>query len=275
MNILMNYNFLYGIPAIFLMTMVFTPAFAGTPLTIDTADLFENESHISAKINVFENIPPLVDCPACSGAFGTGVITTGTLAVTTTHPGVYDSELQLADNPMDPGSSSIEHNHYVNLMNPANQGCIDAVMSMPAPAAVFEIDTISFQSPGIAMWPENMYKIWEVPKASPPGVYTDALTGSDLDYVLGSLTGTGFGDYVVVAFDLLPIFTGPNLDAVCVLVRDLGEAEINPLVKIGGAILQIDTTTLLVSGMSTTAFWILPILVSAASIGIVLVRKKF
>ena len=252
----MKYNFLYGIPAILLMTIVFTPAFAGSPLDIESADLFEGQTIVSAKINVFENI--IIG----GGAFGTGVVTDGTLVVTTTHPGVLDSETQA--NAADP----IQHNHYVNLINfnnPQNGVCQGV-------NANFEVDTISLESPGIAMWPENMYKIWEIPKTSPPGEYHDALTGAQLDFVLGSLTGTPFGDYQVVSFTLVPALP----DTVCVVLVD-GPfmADINPLMKVAGELLQIDTTALMISGMSTSAVWLLPIVVSAAGIGMVLVRKKF
>jgi len=254
----MKYNFLYGIPAVLLMTMVFTPAFAGSPshLTLDSADIFENAIEISAKINVVGNIPAL---PA--GAFGTGVVTTGTLVVTTTHPGVLDSETQA--NAADP----IQHNHYVNLINfgdPQNPVC-------QAAAATFEVDTISFESPGIAMWPENMYKIWEIPKASPPGEYHDALTGDQLDFVLGNLLGTPFGDNQVVSFQLVPALP----DTVCVVVEELLTAEPHPLIKVAGELLQIDTTALMISGISTSAVWLLPVVVSATGIGLVLIRKKF
>jgi len=257
----MKYNFLYGIPAVLLMTMAFTPAFAGSPshLTLDSADLFENGLEISAKINVAGNIPPLT--PA-GGAYGTGVVTTGTLVVTTTHPGVLDSETQGGDE-----TNPIQHNHYVNLINfgdPQNPVC-------QAAGATFEVDTISFESPGIAMWPENMYKIWEIPKASPPGEYHDALTGDQLDFALGNLLGTPFGDNQVVSFQLVPALP----DTVCVVVEELLTAEPHPLIKVAGELLQIDTTALMISGISTSAVWLLPVVVSAAGIGIVLVRKKF
>jgi len=44
---------------------------------------------------------------------------------------------------------------------------------------------------------------------------------------------------------------------------------------IGGVINPIDTTVLLVAGIQTNFTWIIPIALSAAGIGVVLVRKKF
>jgi len=267
----MKYNFLYGIPAILLITIVFTPATAGPCntlgyLDLTSADLFENPSLVSAKINVCDTIPAL---PA--GAFGTGVLTDGTIVVTTTHPGVLDSETQANIN--DP----IPHNHYVNLKNlqiPPNPQALTPTCL--AAGATAEVDTISLQSPGIAMWQGNMYKIWEIPKSSPPGQYTDALSGAQLDFTLGSLTNLPpFLDYSVVSFTLVPALQ-ENPPTVCVVVQQvLFENPINPLTKIAGEILSIDATALMISGMSTSAVWLLPVVVSAAGIGMVLVRKKF
>jgi len=49
---------------------------------------------------------------------------------------------------------------------------------------------------------------------------------------------------------------------------------LSPSLPIGGEIIPIDTTALLLSSVQGTSMWIIPIVISAAGIGLVLVRKK-
>jgi len=250
----MKNNLLFGLPVVLLLTMVFTPVYAPGHffLSIDSAEIFENSGFISAKINVAGNIP------IGTQAFGTGVVTTGTLAVTTTHPGVLDSETQNGNK-----DNAIQHNHYVNLnIPPLDAGC---------QGATADVANISFESPGIAMWPENMYKIWEVPKASPPGEYHDALTGSgtdvdpgdQLDFELGNILGTPFGDNQVVSF-----FLSVGDSTVCVSVDQFHTAEPQDLFKVGGETIRIDTTSLLLAAASSTSALMITVTIAALGIGV-------
>ena len=77
--------------------------------------------------------------------------------------------------------------------------------------------------------------------------------------------------FTVISFSLIPDLP----TTVCVVVAEVFEAELNPLTKIAGELLQIDATALVVSGFSATAVWLLPIVVSALGIGAVIIRKKF
>ena len=119
----MKNNLLFGLPVVLLLTMVFTPVYAPGHffLSIDSAEIFENSGFISAKINVAGNIP------IGTQAFGTGVVTTGTLAVTTTHPGVLDSETQNGNK-----DNAIQHNHYVNLNIPPLDAGVKRARPKPA-----------------------------------------------------------------------------------------------------------------------------------------------
>ena len=47
-----------------------------------------------------------------------------------------------------------------------------------------------------------------------------------------------------------------------------------PTPPVGGNIIPIDTTSLLLAGGQTTMVWLIPVLVSVAVIGFFLVRKK-
>ena len=47
------------------------------------------------------------------------------------------------------------------------------------------------------------------------------------------------------------------------------------VIPIGGELLPIDTTALLLAGFQTNLAWIIPVALSAVGIGVILVRKKF
>ena len=83
----------------------------------------------SAKINTKASIPK----DGSGGAFGYGVLTSGTIIVSTTHPGVLDSETQNG-NP----DSPIFHNHYLQLGSDPLCGTDPAVL----------LNTLTLGSPG-------------------------------------------------------------------------------------------------------------------------------
>jgi hypothetical protein len=236
-----------------------TTAFAGvTPpyLNIQSSTIFENPTDVSVKINVVSD--PIPTGPGF--AHGTGALTDGTLIVTTTHAGVLDSETQGGD-----GNNPIPHNHYVNLISTVDDPTIGNDCSDQGASA--RVGSLSFESPGIAMWQANMYKIWEVPKASPPGLYHNALTTLPQDFVLGDLAVPG---YQTVSFSLN--LGGPG--EVCVFVAQTNKATLEDLIKVGGELLSIDSATLLLAGLQSSVIWMVPAMAGIAGAGVYFVRAR-
>ena len=236
-----------------------TTAYAGVIppyLNIQSSTIFENPSEVSVKINVLSD--PIPTGPGF--AHGTGALTDGTLIVTTTHSGVLDSETQGGD-----ANNPIPHNHYVNLVSTVDDLSIGNDCDDQGASA--RVGSLSFESPGVVMWQANMYKIWEVPKASPPGQYHNALTNDQQDFVLGDLAVPG---YQTVSFSLS--LGGPG--EVCVFVAQVNKATLEDLIKVGGELLSIDSAALLLAGLQSSAIWMMPALVGIAGVGVYFVRAK-
>lgn len=237
-----------------------TTVYAGLPdyLTILSSTIFENPTEVSVKINVLTD--PIPTGPGF--AHGTGALTDGTLIVTTTHAGVLDSQTQGGD-----ANNPIPHNHYVNLENTVDDPTFGSDCSDRGATA--RVESLSFESPGIAMWQANMYKIWEVPKASPPGLYHDALTTDQQDFVLGDLAVPG---YQTVSFGLSLGAPGE----VCVFVVHTNKATLEDLIKVvvGGQLLSIDSAALLLAGLQSSAIWMVPAMAGIAGAGVYFVRAK-
>lgn len=236
-----------------------TTAYAGVIppfLDIQSSTIFENPTEVSVKINVLSD--PIPTGPGF--AHGTGALTDGTLIVTTTHAGVLDSETQGGD-----ANNPIPHNHYVNLIGTVDDPSIGNDCNDQGASA--RVGSLSFESPGLAMWQMNMYKIWEVPKASPPGEYHDALTTNQQDFVLGSLAVPG---YQTVSFSLS--LGGPG--EVCVFVVQTNKATLEDLIKVGGNLLSIDSTALILAGLQGSFIWMIPTIAGIAGAGVYLVRSR-
>jgi hypothetical protein len=141
----------------------------------------------SAKMNTKASIPK----DGSGGAFGYGVLTSDTIIVSTTHPGVLDSKTQNGnkDNP-------VFHNHYTQLDFPPNPHC------GPNPEVV--LNTLTFGSPGkLTVGGSNLVQS-NLPKSFEGQTQTNTLIGPK-----------------VVSFELQPIFKNndPNIqppEAVCV-----------------------------------------------------------
>lgn len=230
-----------------------TAAFAGAPpdnqLDIESATVFENPSEVSIKINVLDPV-------TATGFKGTGVLTSGTLAVTTTHGGVLDSETQ-AD-----ASDPIPHNHYVDLIPPSDN-CLNTAQG--GELAILQVSEISWESPGIAMWTANMYKIWEVPKVF------DGSSALDLGNTPHTFTLGAIGANPAVVSFGLAVGAGGE---VCVLVQEIHEATLEDLIKVGGQFLSVDAAALLLAGLQSSAIWIVPAMAGIAGAGIYFVRAK-
>jgi len=228
----------------------------GSLFDIDSATVFENSDEVSVKVN-------LVNCNNLFqfDDYGAGALTDGTHVVTASHGGpngFLDSELQTGPN--DP----IPHNHLINLGDPEGTECA----SQSADAVVL---SLSFESPGVAEFagdPSNieqdMYKIWEVPKVLSG---TDALTGQPQVFTLGDLGAVP----TVVTFSLTLGAPGE----VCVFVQDSVEASLEDLIrKVGGEFLPIDSTALLIAGMSANMGFIVPIAAGIAGVGAYFIRSR-
>jgi len=229
----------------------------GSLFDIDSATVFENSDEVSVKVN-------LVNCNNLFqfDDYGAGALTDGTHVVTASHGGpngFVDSELQV-----DAATFGIPHNHLINLGDPEGTECA----SQSADAVVL---SLSFESPGVAEFAgdplnieQDMYKIWEVPKVLSG---TDALTGQPQVFTLGDLGAVP----QVVTFSLT--LGGPG--EVCVFVQDSVEASLEDLIrKVGGEFLPIDSTALLIAGMSTNMGFIVPIAAGIAGVGAYFIRSR-
>jgi hypothetical protein len=222
-------------------------------LHIVDGTVFENPNEVSAKINVCDPV-------TATGFKGTGILTENSLAVTTTHGGVLDSEKQL--NAADP----IEHNHYVDL-DEASQNCLDTAVGNEL--AVFQVAQISWESPGVAMWTENMYKIWEVPKEFDGHLAIPNVgIGDPNTFILGDIGAQP----QVVSFGI-DVGAGGE---VCILVKNIVEVPLEDLMKVGGLPMVIDTTALLLAGAQTNLVWIMSALavIGTVTFGVLYITAK-
>jgi len=65
----------------------------------------------------------------------------------------------------------------------------------------------------------------------------------------------------------------PQDPAVCNRLADQCLKDLMCLSPVGGEMINVDSSALILAGSQTTAAWILPVIVSAIGIGIVLARK--
>ena len=235
---------------------IISPAYAGNgpndaQLDITSGIVFENPSERSIKINV-------VDPVTATGFKGTGTFSQSSVAVTTTHGGVLDSETQA--NAADP----IEHNHYVDLTTPS-QNCLDTAEGDEI--TILQVTGISWESPGIAMWTGNMYKIWEVPKEF-DGHFAipNVGIGAPNTFTLGAIGA----DPIVASFGIAVGAGGE----VCILFKDLVRAPLEDLLKVGGLPMAIDSNALLLAGIQSTAMWMLPVVAGAAGAGAYFIKTR-
>ena len=247
-----------SIIAIFTALLVTGPtsAFAGNgpndaQLDITSGIIFENPSEQSIKINV-------VDPVTATGFKGTGVFTQSSVAITTTHGGVLDSETQA--NAADP----IEHNHYVDLTTPS-QNCLDTAEGDEI--TILQVAGISWESPGISMWTGNMYKIWEVPKEF-DGHFAipNVGIGAPNTFTLGAIGA----DPLVASFGIAVGAGGE----VCILFKDIVRATLEDLRKVGGLPMVIDSNALILAGIQSTAMWMIPVLAGAAGAGAYYIKTR-
>jgi hypothetical protein len=180
------------------------PVFASTAesfLTIERANVLTNDDDFTIELTV-EGL--LIPTNGTEGTFGYGVLTDeeDVILVTTTHPGVLDSEAQrFIEDP-------IWHNHFVKLGDVEqcgeDQGIID----------------ITWQSPGAVTIDDNAARINDVPTDEFEG--WDGITGEPLSMMLGEDVAD------VISFKLDPVFDEEDgLEAVCVTDIRSAEEEVN------------------------------------------------
>jgi len=233
----------------------------GSLFDIDSATVFENSDEVSVKVN-------LVNCNNLFqfDDYGAGALTDGTHVVTASHGGpngFVDSELQV-----DAATFGIPHNHLINLANPVDDIEDDNDCFTQGADAI--VESLSFESPGVAMFagdPSNfeqdMYKIWEVPKVLSG---TDALTSQPQVFILGNLGAVP----TVVTFSLTL-----GTDGVCVVVEDDVEASLEDLArKVGGEFLPIDSTSLLIAGLSANISLMVPIVLGVAGASAYIIHSR-
>jgi hypothetical protein len=182
-----------------------SPVFASTAesfLTIERANVLTNDDDDFTIELTVEGL--LIPTNGTEGTFGYGVLTDeeDVILVTTTHPGVLDSEAQrFIEDP-------IWHNHFVKLGDVEqcgeDQGIID----------------ITWQSPGAVTIDDNAARINDVPTDEFEG--WDGITGEPLSMMLGEDVAD------VISFKLDPVFDEEDgLEAVCVTDIRSAEEEVN------------------------------------------------
>ena len=105
--------------------------------------------------------------------------------------------------------------------------------------------------------------------------------------VTGTLTGTPSGEDPISTDVNIVVQSGGLVQnggtlPTSILVEPSGTFETIPSIcpnggngGIGGKLLSLDTTALLLAGVQTNLAWIVPVALSAVGIGVILVRKKF
>ena len=184
----------------FVGTIVATPVLATTIesfLVIESAEVNVDDDELEAELTTEGMIPT----NGTEGALGYGILTEDgdAILVSTTHPGVLDSEEQ--NYILDP----TWHNHFVTLDEDVEQCGTDP-----------GVGDITWQSPGEIEIDDNNAEISDVPTEEFEGWHS--ITGEELSMTLGEDVSN------VVSFSLDPVFDEETgLEAVC--VTDITPAE--------------------------------------------------
>lgn len=164
-------------------------------LQVESVDVDTNADGLDVEFTAEAEIPQGDD--AVGSAFGYGVLTdqgTDAVIVTTTHAGVLDSETQDGD-PNNP----IWHNHYISL-GPVAQ--CDGVSANST-----GVIDITFEQPGVVDVAGQTADLNSLPNSFSG---TDALTNAPMSSSPGNDVQNG------ASFNLIPVFVGDALQAVCV-----------------------------------------------------------
>lgn len=184
----------------FVGTIVAAPVLATTIesfLVIESAEVNVDDDELEAELTT----EGMTSTNETEGALGYGVLTEDgdAILVSTTHPGVLDSEEQ--NYILDP----TWHNHFVTLDEDVEQCGTDP-----------GVGDITWQSPGEVEIDDNNAEISDVPTEEFEGWHS--ITGEELSMTLGEDVSN------VVSFSLDPVFDEETgLEAVC--VTDITPAE--------------------------------------------------
>jgi len=180
--VLMNSRAIWGtaLAAVFVLSMIMIPAFAGAHLVIDTAEAKTVKGKSKVEVTTVGNFE------GGPGAFGLGAIgKSGKVIAVTTHGGVGpDSEAQAG------GTSAVFHTHVVTGKFVA--ACEDAILNPDG----FAIASASFKEVGDLELDGSDIEIKNIPVGS-----------------VGKLTGDVF------TFALRLIGAAPSPDEICIDVK--------------------------------------------------------
>ncbi len=149
---------------------------------------------------------------------------------------------------IDPGNDP----NFINLLCPSPIPV--AILSSPAfDAFTVDVTTLAFGPSGA-------------------GATGSEFTDVDGDGLIDLLSIYRQVETGIVFGDTEACLTGELLDGTPILECD-SIVTIRNVCAVGGELIPLDTTMVLVAGTQTTAAWMIPVLVSAIGIGIVLARK--
>ena len=257
-------------------------AYAGAADTLSDFDskfIKDDTSLLDLTVNFVDTVPTSPE-----GFFGTGMIigTDGAgnpvLRVGTSHAFVCDSETQVLG-----VCSGIWHNHDAVLRAPVDLPPVidsQAISDCFDQGATFEVDALSFESPGTISVLGNQISMNDVPKTSVTN--TNVIPQpfiNNYDFSQNPLVQQL--SYPVVKFTIFVATAdgSPALDSDGVPIPLEGERRVCIFdvmamdSMIGGELLSIESTSLLVSGVQSTT-WLIPVVLSIVGIGLFVVSRK-
>ena len=264
-------------------------AYAGAPPVVlsdfDSKLIIDDGSELYLQVNFVNPVPTTPP-----GFIGTGMIigTDGAgnpvLRVATSHNFVCDSETQILG-----VCSGIWHNHDAVLRAPVDLASdIDIIGDSDTEAisdcfdqgATFEVDALSFESPGTVSVSGNQLTMQSVPKTSVTNtnVIPDPFI-NNFDFSQNPLVQQL--SYPVVKFRIFVATAdgSPALDANGIPVPIDGERRVCIFdvmamdSMVGGELIPIETTSLILVGAQSTT-WMIPLVLSIVGIGLFVVSRK-
>ena len=263
-------------------------ASAGGPVSLSdfvSKFVIDDGSQLHLTVNFEDPVPTTPN----AGFIGTGMIigTDGAgnfvLRVGTSHEGVCDSMDQIG------GCTGIWHNHDAVLRTPVDLNSeidvsgdsdTETIVDCFDQGAEFEVDALSFQSPGTIVVSGNQLVMNSVPKTSVTNtnVIPDPVI-PNFDFSQNPLIKQDV--YPVVKFRIFVATAdgSPALDNDGVPLFIDGERRVCIFdvmameSMVGGELLQIESTSLLVSGVQSTT-WLIPVVLSIVGIGLFVVSRK-
>ncbi len=264
-------------------------AYAGVP-TVNPPDFeskFITDDTVELDITI-NAVGPIPTTPPGFIGYGTIIGTDAALnpvlRIATSHAFVCDSETQILG-----VCSGIWHNHDAILRDPINLAAsidIDADPELEAisdcfdQGATFEVDALSFQSPGTVSVSGSQLSMKDVPKTSVTN--TNVIPEpfiNNFDFSQNPLVQQL--SYPIVKFRIFVATAdgSPALDVNGIPVPIDGERRVCIFdvmamdSMIGGEFLPLDSTALLLASAQSTT-WMIPVVLSVVGIGLFVVSRK-